>query len=61
MKRAYLLADPKHTPLTISAGKILLPAMPPEGHAPVLCVEIEGEVKHQSAGAKLDSKKDTGS
>ncbi|MBI5770467.1 MAG: alpha-L-fucosidase [Verrucomicrobia bacterium] len=51
------------SPPTAAKGMALvkLPPQPPAGLAPVLCVEIEGDVKHQGSGAKLDSKKDTGS
>jgi hypothetical protein len=42
-------------------GLVKLPEKPPAGLAPVLCVEIEGSVQPQQPGAKLDSKKDTGS
>jgi alpha-L-fucosidase len=61
IKRAYLLADPQRSPLKITDAKVTLTAEPPAGHAPVLCVEIDGDVKQQNTGAKLDSKKDTGS
>jgi len=59
--RAYLLGDAKRTPLKVNGATIALPATAPAGLAPVLCVEIEGTVKPASTGAKLDSKKDTGS
>jgi hypothetical protein len=59
IKAAYLLADAKHTPLNVRDGRILLPATPPAGPAPVLCVEIDGEVVSTGSGRKLDSKKDT--
>lgn len=57
--KAYLLADPQHTPLKVVGGKVELPATAPAGLAPVLCLEIEGEVKATGAKAKLDPKKDT--
>jgi alpha-L-fucosidase len=56
--KAYLLADPAHTPLTVSGGNVQLPAAAPSGLAPVLCLEIEGEVKASAAKATLDAKKD---
>ncbi len=59
--KAYLLADPAHTALAVQDGKVVLPATAPAGLAPVLCVEIEGEMKYQGASTKLDTKKDTGS
>ncbi len=54
--KAYLLADPAHTSLAIKDGKVVLPSVAPAGLAPVLCVEIEGEVQRQSAGKKLEGK-----
>jgi alpha-L-fucosidase len=56
---AYLLADPQRTPLKVTGGKVTLPASVPSGLAPVLCVEIEGEVKAEAPKAKLDPKKET--
>jgi alpha-L-fucosidase len=57
--KAYLLADLRRTPLKAGAGKVDLPATPPAGLAPVLCLEIEGDVKPDTAKAKVDAKKDT--
>jgi alpha-L-fucosidase len=63
--KAYLLADPKHTPLAVANGAggttIALPANAPEGLAPVLCLEIEGEVAPSKSGSALDASKDTAS
>jgi alpha-L-fucosidase len=56
--RAYLLADPAHTPLLLNAGAVTLPPAAPAGLAPVLCVEIEGAVAPQHAGQSLDQKLD---
>jgi alpha-L-fucosidase len=57
--KAYLLADPARTPLVVSGGSVTLPATAPAGLAPVLCLEIEGEVKATGTKTKLDTKKDT--
>jgi alpha-L-fucosidase len=43
IKRAYLLADPAHTPLQVSRTAVILPPAPPDVLAPVLCVEIDGD------------------
>src|SRR5205807_383222 len=43
--KASLLADPGHAPLAVQDGAVVLPAAAPAGLAPVLCVEIQGEVK----------------
>jgi alpha-L-fucosidase len=56
--RAYLLADPAHTPRLLNAGAVTLPPAAPAGLAPVLCVEIEGAVAPQHAGQSLDQKLD---
>ncbi len=56
--RAYLLADPAHTALTVEGGSVTLPAAAPAGLAPVLCVEIEGSVAPNSATGQLDAKQD---
>jgi hypothetical protein len=48
--KAYLLADPARTPLAVRNGKVILPAAAPAGLAPVLAVEIEGEMKYQGTG-----------
>jgi alpha-L-fucosidase len=57
--KAYLLADPAKSPLTVEGRSVILPAVAPAGLAPVLCVEIEGEVQPAATKAKLDAKKDT--
>lgn len=59
IKVAYLLADSRRTALALKDRRVLLPAPAPAGHAPVLCVEIEGQVKHQAAGAKLGADRNT--
>jgi alpha-L-fucosidase len=63
--KASMLADPQHTALTVTTtdkgATVALPATGAHLLRPVLCVEIEGDVKSQSAGQKLDAKKDTGS
>ncbi len=63
--RAYLLADPMQHALRVTPGAggatITLPAMAPEGLAPVLGIEIEGAIAPRGGGDKLDSKKDTAS
>lgn len=57
--RACLLADPRRTPLAVTGGSVVLPATAPAGLAPVLCLEIEGEVKAAGGKAALDPRKDT--
>lgn len=57
--RACLLADPRRTPLAVTGGSVVLPATAPSGLAPVLCLEIEGEVKAAGGKAALDPRKDT--
>jgi alpha-L-fucosidase len=64
--KAYLLADPTRTPLAIQRDKnepisITLPARPPAGLAPVLCIEIEGEIAPSQSKGVLDSAKDAAS
>lgn len=64
--KAYLLDDPAHTALDVTTGAdgartVALPARSSAGFAPVLCVEIEGQVSHAAPAAKLDSSKDTAS
>lgn len=58
VRRAYLLADPARTPLIIRDGVILLPAAAPGGLVPVICVEIDGEVKPGGARNALEAGKD---
>ena len=55
--RAYLLGDPAHAALKIADGSVALPAAS-TALAPVLCVEIEGEIAPSAASEKLDAKKD---
>ncbi len=61
--KAYWLADPGKTALKIeeTAGtrRIVLPSNPPAGIAPVLCLEIEGEVKPAARKGRLDPDKNT--
>lgn len=63
--RAYWLGDGRREELPIAVADngvaVTMPRTRPAGYAPVLCVEVEGDVAHQGPGRKLDSKKDTGS
>jgi alpha-L-fucosidase len=49
ISKAYLLSDPARTALTVSADRnatiVQLPANAPDRLAPVLCLEIDGEVR----------------
>jgi alpha-L-fucosidase len=61
--KAYWLTDGQRTPLAIATHgnnrSIALPAVAPAGLAPVLCVEVEGDVKSTATARKLDSGKNT--
>ncbi len=53
VKAAYWLSDASHAPLKLTTNgdrrSIQLPEIAPEGIAPVLCVEIEGQVRSDAA------------
>lgn len=59
VKRAYLLSDPAKAALVVQEGAIMLPATAPAGLVPVICVEVEGEVKPGGAKGSLEAGKDT--
>jgi alpha-L-fucosidase len=65
IKAVYWLGDRSRAALRVEgeqdARRVILPDVAPEGLAPVLCVEIEGEVSHQSAKRVVDAKKDDAS
>jgi alpha-L-fucosidase len=62
IKAVYWLGDRACTPLKVEEGRrVVLPDVAPEGLAPVLCVEIEGDVKQQSGKRAHDATKDDAS
>jgi alpha-L-fucosidase len=57
--KAYFLNDPARTPLIVKDGVVVMPSVAPAGLVPVICLEIEGEVRPSAAKGSLDTKKDT--